>query len=92
MRVTVTRQFNRRGEQQLPGSIINIPSDMLSRLQGYVEPLPETELHKAPADCPYWRQVCHAVGIYQDECTGTGDDACRIFKFLDAVRQVPEKS
>lgn len=80
MNVIVTKSFSRRGEMQLPGSIIDVPDDMLSPLQGYVKPVPD--------HCRYWKQVCHSTLMYQEQCTG--DQACRIFKFLDGVQRQQE--
>jgi hypothetical protein len=37
MRCHVLKQFNRRGEPQLPGSIIEVPEDMIPKLAGYVQ-------------------------------------------------------
>lgn len=39
MRCLVLEKFNRRGEPQLPGSIIDVPTDVLPKLAGYVRPL-----------------------------------------------------
>ena len=45
-------------------------------------PVGSFEPHGEPLPCKFWRQVCHAVGMYQDKCTGTGDAQCSIFRFL----------
>lgn len=34
-----------------------------------------------PVTCPYWFQVCWAVGMYQEQCTR--NTACRVYKFLE---------
>lgn len=34
----------------------------------------------SPVSCPYWFQVCWAVGMYQAQCTRSS--ACTVFNFL----------
>ncbi len=57
------------------GKIINIPPDIAERLGSMVE--------RVPPACRLWKQVCHAVGMYQDQCTGTGGHQCTVFRFLE---------
>lgn len=42
MRCQVIKSFNRRGEIQNPGSIIEVPDDALSKLAGYVQVIQPT--------------------------------------------------
>ena len=38
---------------------------------------------QAREQCRFWKQVCRAVGMYQNQCTGTCDSQCRIYRFLE---------
>lgn len=82
MQCKVIKQFNRRGEPQLPGSIITISPDKLPILSGFVEPL-AADSYQDRTQCRFWGQVCEFAGaLYLDDCTGTGDEQCSIFRFL----------
>ena len=70
----VIKTFCRKGEMQMPGSIVVIPDIHLTRLAGYIRQVD---------NCHFWRQVCHAVGMYQAACSGTADSQCPIFRFLE---------
>lgn len=47
----------------------------------FIPLIPVEESPERP-QCRFWEQVCHAVGMYQDECTRSGDEQCKVFRFL----------
>lgn len=57
------------------GKIIDIPPSIAERLGDMVE--------RVPPACRFWKQVCHGVGMYQDQCPGTGGHQCTVFRFLE---------
>jgi hypothetical protein len=38
-----------------------------------------------PVSCPFWLQVCWAVGMYQEQCTRNA--GCRVYRFLEKQRE-----
>ena len=49
MRCLVIETFNRRGEPQHPGSIIEVPDEALAKLTGYVRPVATADSYKFKA-------------------------------------------
>lgn len=48
MRCQVIKPFNRRGEIQHPGSIIDVPKEMLLNMAGYVQPVATADTYQKP--------------------------------------------
>ena len=62
-----------------------------SKLPEHLNPTTCQKCHEVIAEppdgdndhCKFWRQVCHAVGMYQEQSTGTGDAQCSVFRLLE---------
>lgn len=91
MRCEVINTFNRRGEPQLPGSIIDVPEDMFLKLAGYVKAITTTSTTSVdaqtfeqtgdPVSCRFWFQICWSCKLYFDQCTR--NSSCKVYKFLE---------
>ena len=46
----VLKTFNRRGESQTPGTVLNIPEGVLIKLTGYVEPIATADSYPEPPE------------------------------------------
>lgn len=85
MTYQVIQEFKLKGAVQMLGSFIHLSEPAAVKLKGFVQlvsydQLTEFEKEDDPVSCPYWYQVCWAVGLYQQHCTkNTG---CTTYKFL----------
>jgi len=77
MRCEVLKRFKHQGEIQLPGSIIEVPESMYSRMDGYVQTVIVTENNSCETGivqgfCNY-RGIC---SVSVDKCIGSFPDTC----------------
>jgi hypothetical protein len=77
----------------LAGKMLELSEDQAAKMGGKVRLVVGENRHlshysdpgelRTREQCRYWKQVCHAVGMYQDQCTGTCDSQCKVFRFLE---------
>lgn len=79
MRCQVLKTFNRRGERQLPGSIIEVPEGVLQKLAGYVQPVAIADSYKPKDGIPKFKAWLEDGQL---RTTGVCDDLAAVIRNL----------
>lgn len=80
MQCRVMKPFNRHGELQLPGIIIEVSEEALSKLAGYVQPITPDEGRGLPHYCQTGACWCSALLPDRDHPADCILSACEYFK------------